>query len=174
VLGGTPIDCQSKNANSVLVGRAFFDYQFSATPSVDLFNNTLSLHAMVDGQFGSIGTDERDAGIRYANSYMVRCDCDPLWVAEYQYSDKRSQGGADRSFMKFREIGARYSVPVSVAERIGASRAALTLSGRELGVLWRKEPDLWGAAMLDDPEKTDSYRATPALTRWTAELNLTF
>jgi hypothetical protein len=105
---------------------------------------------------------------------MVRCYCDPLWVTEFQYGDKRSQGGADRSFMKFREVGARLAIPSSLAERIGANRAALTVSGRELGLLWRKEPTLWGAAMLDDPEKTDSYRATPALTRWTAELNVTF
>jgi hypothetical protein len=129
---------------------------------------------MADGQFGSIGTDERDAGVRYGNSYMIRCYCDPVFAAQFQYGDKRSQGGADRSFIKFRELGARYQLPALITERIGADRASLTISGRELGVLWRKEPDLWGAAMLDDPEKTDSYRSTPALTRWSAELNVTF
>jgi hypothetical protein len=173
VAGGDPVPCQSKDANSVMVGRGFFNYQFAVTPTVDLFSNTLSLHALFDGQFGALGTDERDAGVRYGNSYMIRCYCDPVFAAQFQYGDNRSQGLADRSFVKFREIGARYQLPGSLTSRIGADRAALTLSGRELGI-WRRERELWGAGMLDDPEKTDSYRAIPALTRWTAELNVTF
>ena len=36
MLGGAPIDCQTKDSNNVLVGRAFFNYQFSITPTVDL------------------------------------------------------------------------------------------------------------------------------------------
>jgi hypothetical protein len=158
----------------VYIGRDFFNYQFSASPSFDLFNNTLSLHALFDSELGKIGADERDAGVRYFNSYAVRCMCDPLYVTQFQYSDKRSQGGADDSFIKFREIGARYTLPGMLTQRVGASRGSLTVSGRELGVLWRKEATLWGAAMLSDPETTDTNRATPALTRWTAELNFTF
>jgi hypothetical protein len=173
VAGGDPIPCESKDQNTVMVGRGFFDYQFAVTPTIDLFNNTLSLHALFDGQFGALGTDERDAGVRYGNSYMIRCYCDPVFAAQFQYGDNRSQGLADRGFVKFRELGARYQLPGLLTERIGADRAALTLSGRELGI-WRKERELWGAGMLDDPEKTDSYRAIPALTRWTAELNVTF
>ena len=149
------------------------NYQFAATPTVDLMNGTLSLHALFDGQFGAFGTDERDAGVRYGNSYMIRCYCDPVFAAQYQYSDNRSQGLADRGFVKFRELGARYQIPGSVTEMFGADRASITLSGRELGI-WRKEPELWGSGMLDDPEKTDSYRAVPALTRWTADVNVTF
>ena len=171
--GGAPVDCQNKDANVLLRGRAFFNYQFSASPSVDLFNNTLSLHVMADGQFGRIGSEERGAGLRYGNGWNYRCHCDALAEAMLQYGDGRYGAAPDYGFIKFREAGMRYTIPASLADLVGASRASLAVSGRELG-LWRRESYVWNSAVTGDPETTDTNRIIPPPTRWTAELNVTF
>jgi TonB-linked SusC/RagA family outer membrane protein len=173
VQGGDPIDCELKDSNSLLRGRAFFNYQFSVAPTIDLFDNTLSLHVSADGQFGRIGSEERGAGLRYGNGWNYRCHCDALAEAMLQYGDGRYGGAPDYGFIKFREAGARYSIPSSIAERIGATRASLAVSGRELG-LWRKEGYIWNSAMTGDPETTDTNRIIPPPTRWTVELNVAF
>ena len=174
LLGGTPVDCQTKDANLIYTSRNFFNYQFSVAPSVDLFNNTLSLHASADGGTGRVGSDERGAGFLYGNGYGFRCHCDIMQESQYIYGDARNRSTPDYSFLKFREAGARYSIPSSLAERIGASRASLSIAGRELGMIWRKEDNLYGGAMTGDPETTDTNRIIPPPTRWTAELNVTF
>jgi hypothetical protein len=92
-------------------------------------------------------------------------------VAQRNYGDGRSLGVGDASFVKFREFAARYSLPSSFVGRMGANRGSLTVSGRELGLVWRKEPYIWGSKMMSDPEITDRFRSTPPLTRWSAELN---
>jgi TonB-linked SusC/RagA family outer membrane protein len=171
--GGEPIDCERKDANLLLRGRAFFNYQFSVAPSLDLFDNTLSLHMSADGQFGRIGAEERGAGLRYGNGWNYRCHCDALAEAMLQYGDGRYGGAPDYGFIKFREVGARYTIPTSLAERISASRASLAVSGRELG-LWRKESYVWNSAMTGDPETTDTNRIIPPPTRWTVELHVGF
>ena len=94
--------------------------------------------------------------------------------AQYIYGDARNRSTPDQSFIKFREAGARYTIPSSLAARIGASRATLTVAGRELGMIWRKQNNLYGGAMTSDPETTDTNRIIPPPTRWTAELNVTF
>ena len=65
-------------------------------------------------------------------------------------------------------------LPGFVLEPIGADRASLTLSGRELDLLWRKDDYMWNSRMVGDPETTDTNRAPPPLTRWSVELNVTF
>ena len=90
-----------------------------------------------------------------------------------QYGDGRYGAAPDYGFIKFREAGARYTIPTSLADRIGASRASFAVSGRELG-LWRRESSIWNSAMTGDPETTDTNRIIPPPTRWTAELNVTF
>src|SRR5690606_16934299 len=144
LLGGKLIDCELKDANDVYYGRDFFNYQFAIAPSVALFNNTLSLHASVDGPFGRFGSDERGEGIRYGNGYMERCYCDPVWVSQRYYNDRAYGGIADNSFVKFREVGARYELPGIVLEKLGADRASVTVSGRELALLYREDDWMWG------------------------------
>jgi hypothetical protein len=41
-------------------------------------------------------------------------------------------------------------------------------------MLWRRQDNLWGAAMTSDPETTDTNRIIPPPTRWTMELNVKF
>jgi hypothetical protein len=66
-----------------------------------------------------------------------------------------------------------------LASRIGADRASLSVSGRELAHLYRAQPSNFGANM-GDPELADSdqgaanYRVMPPLSRLNAELRIIF
>jgi hypothetical protein len=61
---------------------------------------------------------------------------DPVLVAEAQggtaFTDQLIQ---DAGFTRFRELSATYTLPTSVARALRASRASITVAGRNLG-LW--------------------------------------
>jgi hypothetical protein len=76
----------------------------------------------------------------------------------------RTIHGANASFAKLREISATYTLPPSLAERIGATRAAFTVAGRDL-LTWQAQkclpdnvpgyPPCYGGTVLADPETRD-------------------
>ena len=86
-------------------------------------------------------------------------------------------------FMKLRDLSLSYSLPEGVAQRGGASRARLTLSGHNLAMLWKSEytgldPEVnfagdngptgaWGLARVD-------YWTMPMTRRVTFAVDLTF
>lgn len=80
----------------------------------------------------------------------------------------------DASFAKLREVSASYTLPEGLARTAGASRATLTLAGRNLHT-WTKYPGL-------DPERrsqianigTFDQAVTPALAQFITTLSLTF
>ena len=178
--GGAPVNCQTKNADNLFVGPAFYTYRFSVSPTINLLNNAVSLHVLADGAYGkwnSCGTCEY--GHRYDNSLVSRTEDDPFFIAGDRYGTRQVWSFFDASFWKLREIGARYNLPESLVSRLGADRASLSLSGRELGVIWARQPQVFGVEM-NDPEMSNTvpgganYRLTPALTRLHAELRVTF
>ena len=83
-------------------------------------------------------------------------------------------------FWKLREIGLRYNLPESLTQRIGADRASLAFSGRELGILWRAQESAWGAHITDpeqadpDPGAGENNRVSPPLSNLSVELRVTF
>ena len=179
VRGGAPVDCQSKDAERLLYGRGFYTYRFSVTPTFSLFENALSIHVMADGAYGKKSQNTRDAGARYNNYYQSRCECDPFWVAGDRYGTGQVWGFHNAGFWKLREIGARYSLPASLAGRVGAERASLSVSARELANLWVAQQDNWGARIADPEESRindgeANYRVMPPLSRLSAELRVTF
>jgi TonB-linked SusC/RagA family outer membrane protein len=86
-------------------------------------------------------------------------------------------------FIKLRDVSLTYSLPATAARRVGATRAALTLAGHNLGFLWK--PDYKGL----DPEVNFSgdngptgswaftrvdYWTMPMTRRFTAALEISF
>jgi hypothetical protein len=53
-------------------------------------------------------------------------------------------GFFDMGFAKLREISATYSLPPGLTRRVGAGRAALTVSGRNLMTLWLAQEYVFG------------------------------
>ncbi|MSR36426.1 MAG: SusC/RagA family TonB-linked outer membrane protein [Gemmatimonadetes bacterium] len=179
VRGGDAVDCQSKDAERILFGRGFYTYRFSVTPTFSLFENALTLHVMADGAHGKKSQNTRDAGARYNNYYQSRCECDPFWVAGDRYATPQVWGFHDAGFWKLREIGLRANLPSSLIGRLGADRASLSVSARELANLWVAQADNWGAHIADPEESRigdgeANYRVMPPLSRLSAELRLTF
>lgn len=81
----------------------------------------------------------------------------------------------DASFWRLRELSLTYHAPQGWAGAMGADRASLTLTGRNLG-LWTDYSGL-------DPEinstgqanfTTQEFLSQPPVRRWTARVNLTF
>jgi TonB-dependent SusC/RagA subfamily outer membrane receptor len=60
---------------------------------------------------------------------------DPIFEA-YAAVGRGPLGTYDASFARLREVSASYQVPDHFAERIGASRARVTVAGRNLAMLW--------------------------------------
>ena len=187
VRGGERVKCEAVSKDPILYGPAFNTYRISGAPNISLFNNALSLTAMIEGAFGKKNL-EGDSGFTYNNAYEARTERNPRWVAiDRLGGTERTYWLYDASFWKLRELGARYNLPNSLAERVGADRASLAVSARGLKTLWVKmdqlcaPPDLgtdkvWcKGENITDPEMGTSvpggrnYRITPP----TADLNVT-
>lgn len=99
-------------------------------------------------------------------------------VASYQHGDIFGAAYTNTSsFLRFREISLSYAVPDNLAQRIGASRASITMSGRNLG-LWSDwtgmDPEarfLGGARALFGGFEQNHL---PQITSFITSINLTF
>jgi hypothetical protein len=178
VRGGELIDCEQKDIERVLYGPAFYTHRFSITPTLNLFNNTVQLHVLADGAYGKVNDESKSSSFGYDNQRVTRVEDDPLYVAIDRYGVTATMHKAD--FWKLREVGLRYNLPESLAATIGADRASLAFSARELGILGRAQSHAWGA-MLTDPEQADpdpgageNNRVSPPLSNLSVELRVTF
>jgi len=200
VLGGTHTNpmaevevCDSwagdakKVCGEKFIGSPLPTHSLGLTNTVRLFRN-LQLYAFLDYQGGHY----QWCAICYTNSRSdlnskERNDprLDPShpeydsW-GKYQLGILRSTQTEtyiyDADFMKLREISATYTVPRSMIERFGFSRAAVTLSGRNLW-MWTKyrdgrDPEV--AFTGDASFETSDYGSIPMQRRWTVSMNLNF
>ena len=190
--GGEEVKCEAVSKDPILFGPAFNTYRISATPTIGLFNNTLSFNALIEGAFGKknlLG----DSGFTYNGAYEARTERNPRWVAiDRLGGTERTYWLYDASLWKLREVGARYSIPDGVAQRFGADRASLAFSARGLWTMWVKQsdvcapPDLGSDQMwckgehVTDPEMGTSvpggrnYRVTPPTADFNVTLRVTF
>jgi TonB-linked SusC/RagA family outer membrane protein len=177
--GGEVIDCENVAADQQLFGPAFPTYTFAVAPTIGLFNNALQLNILAEAQYGRKGKDGQDAGHRYKTSRVSREENNPVWIAGDRYRTSQVWGYFDADFWKLREVGARYNLPEFVTSRIGAERASLSLSARNIAILWRAQDENWGLK-LQDPEfgpGTDTGTAwfiEPPLSSVHATLRVTF
>jgi TonB-linked SusC/RagA family outer membrane protein len=186
------VPCQQvPSSNRVLVGPGFVKYKFSVTPTITLLNNSVQIHALVDGSYGRW----MPTSTSYDPDYENKCVCDPFIGAERGFGAWWAEGGAHSNtstyladFWKLREVGLRYTLPQSLVARIGAERASIAVSGRELANLWVKNNgevrrprniDAPGLSIAD-PELTRqelagaAHRSMPPLTTLNAALRVSF
>jgi hypothetical protein len=183
--GGAIKPCGDIPNQNLYVGRSFFTHTFSIAPRISLLDNQLQIFALAEGKYGKLHTDNGSQwGHVYNNSKNSRLENDPIWT----YSDKVNPGGQftrtktyfDADFWKLREVGARFSFPQAWVDGIGASRASVAFSARNILSIWRKQTDIYGAA-LADPEYgasslsgTSNYWETPPLTSLNLTMRVTF
>lgn len=172
-------------APTVFLGRPTPRLEGAFTPTLTVFKN-LRLSGMVDFKQGfyKLNGDMRVRCVLFGrcreNFYPAEFVNDPAWLAQTQ------RGGAfvngliqDASFTKLRELSASYTLPASLAGRFGASRASVTVAGRNL-YTWTKYPGLepeasfLGGSTRGSGSAQWEQNVTPQLQQFVTTVNVSF
>ena len=158
--------CDDGNGQPVVCDEDSWIYQGHPDPNFDGYLTTsitigdrLTIDALVQGRFGQTKYDLQ-GWWRYSSRQQARLNLYPLEhdditeVAEAQYG---SSGEFDlwvnsASFIRWKELSLSYLIPDSWAQKIGTSRGTVSLSSRNLAMLWTNWPE-WPH---HDPEITDA------------------
>jgi TonB-linked SusC/RagA family outer membrane protein len=168
----------------VFLGRPTPSREGAFMPTLTLFDR-LRISGMVDFKQGY---HKLDGNLRVRCVLFFRCRenfypteylDDPAWLAQVQSGGTYVNGLInDASFTRLRELSATYSLPAGVAGRFGASRASITVAGRNL-YTWTNytglEPE---ASFLGGSRGGGSAQweqnVTPQLQQFVTTLNFTF
>lgn len=178
--GGT-VDCAV--APRVFLGNSVPTQEGSFSAGLTLFKN-LRVNAFLDWRGGYRKLD---------GNYRVRCGafvlCRELYYPD-EVQDKALlaavQAGTaythhlihDASFARFRELAATYTLPNSLARRVGASRASITVAGRNLG-LWTNFPGVEPEASFNGGTRGGAFgqweqNVLPQLRQFVTTVNFNF
>ncbi len=161
--GGPPVPCSE--APRVNWGYPVPSWQGSLSTTLTLWDD-LRLYALADFQRGHtyINGDVAATHTLFSNS---RCAneipiCEPVLAAYNQIGEWRQAGIMPAGFAKLRTVSASYSIPSSLVEKMGGSRATLTLSVQNLFRLWIAQEEKWGHEVVDpenikESSMLDSY-----------------
>ena len=104
---------------------------------------------------------------------------DPVLVAEAQGGTAFTTELIQKAdFVRFRELSATYTLPGTWASRLGASRASVTVAGRNLG-LWTSFPGIEPEASFNGGTRGGAFgqweqNVLPQLRQFVASVNLNF
>jgi len=164
--GGDTILCSDYEDEGILLGTAYPKYSFSVGPTVTLFQD-LQVFALAEGQYGRwiASTDANYACRYYRNCLKSITRDDPMYLAGTgAYYDDQYNGRFAADFWRLRQIGARYNLPQNIVSKIGADRAALSVSGNNLFILWQNTKVDKTGNNIYDPEYTLNSGGTPSTT----------
>jgi hypothetical protein len=181
VVGGLAVPCTTIPNQNVVMGPAFATHTFSVAPRMSFFDDRLQVFAQAEGQYGRWrDANDKEFSHVYGNSKMARLQDDPAWVYGYAVGDDTKRSLFDADFWKLREVGLRYTLPAAFVAQIGADRASLALSGRNLWTIWQAQSDIAGA-VITDPEfgapsldGDANFYETPPLSNISMTLRVTF
>ncbi len=183
--GGEALQCSTIPARNLFAGRAFATHTFRVAPRFTLLNNRLTIFALAEGQYGRTNNDNGHSWAHNYNSSKVsRLENDPVWVVGDRMNGTGNDWGKSfykADFWKLREVGARFAIPASLAQRFGASQASVAVSARNSLILWRAQKEIYGLA-ITDPEYgnpnlaggSGNFYSTPPLASVNATLRVTF
>ena len=171
------------DAPDVFLGRALPKVEGAFTSTLTLFGN-FRLYGMVDFKRGH---SKVDGNTRVRCTFFGgRCrenffplEFDPVRIAQVQSNNNLVDFLIeDASFAKLRELSLTYTLPESLARRARASRASVSLAGRNLHT-WTSYPGLEPEAMFLGGTRGGNHGAfeqttLPQLTQWVASVNLSF
>jgi TonB-dependent starch-binding outer membrane protein SusC len=138
--GGEIVPCQQVGGYQIHSGPAFTPWTWTVNPTLSLAQGMLTIRTMFDAAYGAIGHDDMKLWHhRYNTAWGSVTMNDPRYVAGYRLERWSSMGHYKKDYWKLREVGVRYQFPDGWPQRFGASRAALSFSGRELALLWSSD-----------------------------------
>lgn len=169
------------NAPRIYRGNSVPTREGSIGAGVTLFKD-LRINAFFDyrGGYAKLDGNQRVRCNLFAlceiNYYPERFD--PLLVAEAQggtaFTDQLIQ---DAGFTRFRELSATYTLPTSVARALKASRASITVAGRNLA-LWTNFPGIEPEASFNGGTRGGfgqwEQNVLPQLRSFVTTINLSF
>ena len=176
--GGT-VACGS--APNVYLGRTIPNFEGAFGTTVTLWGR-LRLYGLLDAKTGYRKMDG-NTRVRctvvgeFCRENFYPLEFDPKRIAGIQ------SGGSivdylidDASFLKLREVSASYTLPERWAGAVGATRASVTLAGRNL-YTWTRYGGLEPEAMFLGGTRGGNFSAweqtdLPQLTQWTVTVNL--
>jgi len=153
----------------------------SVTSGVNL--GGLRLSALVDFRGGHtyISGDINAGHTTFNNTRAVNPVTDPLLQGYRTVVSRTGAGVFDAGFAKLRELSASYNLPSDWVGLVGASRASLNLSWRNVADLWRAQDEIWGTKIFDsetiNPGDSRSARfqtTLPPTSQFMGSLRFTF
>lgn len=179
--GGAPVPCAQ--APQVFWGSSQPTWEGSGNVTLTLYQN-LQLFAQVDYLGGNtlLSGDIRASLMSFRNQRSIIEANDPILLA-YDILDIRRQPGTIKGgFAKLRDVSATYTFPQSLSERLGLSRASMTLSAQNMWTIWVAQKSDFGVRQTDpevrntqDTALTAYYQeGWPQLRRVLTTLRVTF
>ena len=128
------------------------------------------LDGVVEFQGGHVVDDGNVGGahVFFNDSKAAVEGTDPIVVAHQATGNFGAAGLMKAGFGKIRNVSLTYELPVDWAGSLGASRASVTLTGANLGTIWRAQSRKFGMLGQDPEVRTNSatayYGGDPNLT----------
>ncbi|HEX5438706.1 MAG TPA: SusC/RagA family TonB-linked outer membrane protein [Gemmatimonadaceae bacterium] len=181
--GNKPVPCLDSNGNlvgpNVYLGRTTPSFEGSVSSTVRIFTH-LSIYGLMDFK---TGYSKLDGNRRVRCHLFGLCridyfpqDYNPVEVAGVQ-NEIVGDLVSSSNFAKIREVSATYDLPERWASRVGASRAAISVAGRNL-FTWTAFKGLEPEASFEGGSRGGlgqwEQDVLPQLTQFVATVNLTF
>src|SRR3989441_6524 len=167
-------------APTVYLGRTIPNFEGAFITTITL-GNRLRLGGLLDFK---TGYKKLDGNTRIRCTLFIRCPedfapfrSDPIRVAEIQAGIPDFYIN-DASFLKLREVSVSYTLPEVWAQAIGASRALVSLAGRNL-YTWTRYLGLEPEAMFLGGSRGGNFSAweqadLPQLAQWVMTVNVSY
>jgi len=165
---------------AVYQGNTFPTREVAFTPTIELFNKKLRLSGQVDSKWGfkKFNNTLRHQcmnGVtcrgRYDKSASLQEQANALATSQAVYTGMFEDG----AFTRFRELSLAYEMPTKWANAFRASRWAVVLTGRNLGVITNYSGvDPEAAQSNNDARGNEEYFSTPPLRIMTLRMNFSF
>jgi len=165
---------------AVYQGNTFPTREVAFTPTIELFNKKLRLSGQVDSKWGfkKFNNTLRHQcmnGVtcrgRYDKSASLQEQANALATSQAVYTGMFEDG----AFTRFRELSLAYEMPTKWANTFRASRWAVVLTGRNLGVITNYSGvDPEAAQSNNDARGNEEYFSTPPLRIMTLRMNFSF
>jgi len=165
---------------AVYQGNTFPTREVAFTPTIELFNKKLRLSGQVDSKWGfkKFNNTLRHQcmnGVtcrgRYDKSASLQEQANALATSQAVYTGMFEDG----AFTRFREMSLAYEMPTKWANAFRASRWAVVLTGRNLGVITNYSGvDPEAAQSNNDARGNEEYFSTPPLRIMTLRMNFSF
>ncbi len=153
--GGQAMPCA--DAPRVYWGTPTPKWEGAVSSTVTLLRN-LRLYALVDFRGGHMlqNGDINAAHTTFRNSRAINEGEDPILLAYDRLGLTDATGFLDAGFAKLREVSGTYTLPPEWAGWLRASRASITVAGRNLATLWVAQRDIFGQPIPDPEVRTPS------------------